>query len=196
MKDTSLVTRNKILEIALKLFSEKGYESISVQEIASLAGVTKPTLYYYFETKENLYSSIWEEYFGAFYNDLKKATEYYPNPQDYDNDVFGTLLKVVDTYFSFSKSNPVFAKLMQSLMFCPTEAESTKIVFAYQEIQITLFNDMFIEMGKMYSIFHGRETQLSITLLTMINSYIYYQEKISDITSKAIVKQFMHGIFS
>ena len=38
--------RMNILEKALHLFYEKGYDAIGVQEIADAAGVTKPTLYH------------------------------------------------------------------------------------------------------------------------------------------------------
>ena len=43
---------------AVSLFSEKGYASTSVREIVALAGVTKPVLYYYFQSKEGLFRAI------------------------------------------------------------------------------------------------------------------------------------------
>ena len=39
--------REKILNCALELFHARGYDAVGVQEIAEMAGVTKPTLYYY-----------------------------------------------------------------------------------------------------------------------------------------------------
>ena len=44
--------REKILNCALELFHARGYDAVGVQEIAETAGVTKPTLYYYFKTNE------------------------------------------------------------------------------------------------------------------------------------------------
>ena len=38
--------RMNILEKALHLFYEEGYDAIGVQELADAAGVTKPTLYH------------------------------------------------------------------------------------------------------------------------------------------------------
>ncbi len=40
--------RERILQCALELFYAKGYDAVGVQEIAQKAGITKPTLYYYF----------------------------------------------------------------------------------------------------------------------------------------------------
>ena len=53
-------TRQKLLEIATELFAEKGYASTSVREIVDRAGVSKPVLYYYFQSKEGLFYAILE----------------------------------------------------------------------------------------------------------------------------------------
>lgn len=50
--------RTALVEAGIKLFAEKGYASTAVREIVSLAGVTKPVLYYYFQNKEGLFRSI------------------------------------------------------------------------------------------------------------------------------------------
>ncbi len=48
------VTRERILEVALELFSEQGYDKTSLREIAEQLGVTKAALYYHFERKEDI----------------------------------------------------------------------------------------------------------------------------------------------
>jgi AcrR family transcriptional regulator len=50
--------RKELLSAGISLFAEKGYASTSVREIVSLAGVTKPVLYYYFQNKEGLFQAI------------------------------------------------------------------------------------------------------------------------------------------
>jgi AcrR family transcriptional regulator len=50
--------RQRIFESALRHFSEKGYAATSLREISSDARTTKPMIYYYFGSKEGLYSSI------------------------------------------------------------------------------------------------------------------------------------------
>ena len=49
MENNIETTGNKetITEIAIKLFSEKGYDAVGVQQICEKAKITKPTLYYY-----------------------------------------------------------------------------------------------------------------------------------------------------
>jgi AcrR family transcriptional regulator len=48
------ITRERILDVALELFNERGYDKSSLREIAERLGVTKAALYYHFERKEDL----------------------------------------------------------------------------------------------------------------------------------------------
>ncbi|MFF5114908.1 TetR/AcrR family transcriptional regulator [Streptosporangium sp. NPDC000509] len=54
-------TRTRIQEIALKLFTEQGYEATSLREIAEALGVTKAALYYHFKTKDDIIASLAED---------------------------------------------------------------------------------------------------------------------------------------
>jgi AcrR family transcriptional regulator len=47
-------TRRRIAEVALRLFDERGYDAVTVNEIAEAAGVAKVTLFTYFPTKDCL----------------------------------------------------------------------------------------------------------------------------------------------
>lgn len=53
-------TRARILDVALELFSEHGYEQTSLREIADRLGVTKAALYYHFKTKDDIVYGIVE----------------------------------------------------------------------------------------------------------------------------------------
>jgi AcrR family transcriptional regulator len=53
-------TRRHILRAALKRFAEQGYAGTSVQEIVDAARVTKPSLYYHFRNKADLYRALVE----------------------------------------------------------------------------------------------------------------------------------------
>ncbi len=47
-------TRERILDVALELFNEQGYDKTSLREIAERLGVTKAALYYHFRSKEDI----------------------------------------------------------------------------------------------------------------------------------------------
>lgn len=56
-------TRRKLFERAAELFAARGYDAVSVREIVEACGVTKPALYYHFESKEGLARALIEDFF-------------------------------------------------------------------------------------------------------------------------------------
>jgi AcrR family transcriptional regulator len=57
-------TRQRIQAVALELFAERGYDKTALREIAERLGVTKAALYYHFKSKEDIVTSLVEDYFG------------------------------------------------------------------------------------------------------------------------------------
>ena len=53
--------RTRLLNAAVYVFDRKGYAGASVREVAELAGVTKPALYYHFGSKEGVLRAILDE---------------------------------------------------------------------------------------------------------------------------------------
>jgi AcrR family transcriptional regulator len=53
-------TRDRIVETALRLFSERGTASVSVRDLADAAGVTVPGLYYHFASKAELIQAVYQ----------------------------------------------------------------------------------------------------------------------------------------
>ncbi|MBI5953248.1 MAG: TetR/AcrR family transcriptional regulator [Chloroflexi bacterium] len=58
MKSTDNLNAERILQDGWELFQQKGYRGVSVDEICLRCGITKPTLYYYFKDKENLFVEV------------------------------------------------------------------------------------------------------------------------------------------
>lgn len=66
------MTRNKLKEAALRLFGQKGYDGTALSEIAKAVGVKTPAIYAFFESKEDLFLTVFEESMQA-YNEYVKA---------------------------------------------------------------------------------------------------------------------------
>jgi AcrR family transcriptional regulator len=69
-----------VLDVAGRVFAREGYESASMDEIASLAGVSKPMLYAYFGSKEGLYLAYIERARGELLERLVGARAADPTP--------------------------------------------------------------------------------------------------------------------
>ena len=50
----------RILDAALTIFSKKGFDATSVGDIAKAVGIKTPSLYSHFESKQQLYETLWE----------------------------------------------------------------------------------------------------------------------------------------
>lgn len=67
-------TKEKILNEALRLFSEKGYSDVYVSEIAEAVGIKAPSLYKHFKGKQEIFDSCVEKFYERMIqvrNDLK-----------------------------------------------------------------------------------------------------------------------------
>lgn len=58
------VTVEKILEVAKRLFMEKGYEETTIQDIVEgLGGLTKGAIYHHFKSKEDIMDAVSDQMF-------------------------------------------------------------------------------------------------------------------------------------
>ena len=70
MATTQLRSPDRILNKALELFSTKGYEATSVRELCEAAGITKPTLYHFYGSKEGVYRALVDDTLEDFRRNL------------------------------------------------------------------------------------------------------------------------------
>ncbi|MCK7532800.1 MAG: TetR/AcrR family transcriptional regulator [Marinilabiliales bacterium] len=60
-RNTTKHVRTRLLNAAVRVFDRKGYAAASVREVAEMAGVTKPAVYYHFGSKEGLLVAILQQ---------------------------------------------------------------------------------------------------------------------------------------
>jgi AcrR family transcriptional regulator len=65
--------REQLLNVGRKLFAEKGFEAVSVEEIASTAKVSKPVVYEHFGGKEGLYAVLVDREMNYLLNSFERA---------------------------------------------------------------------------------------------------------------------------
>jgi AcrR family transcriptional regulator len=58
--------RHEIMDAAERLFNEKGFENTAVSDIVQSIGVAQGTLYYYFKSKEDVFSAIAQDFFEDY----------------------------------------------------------------------------------------------------------------------------------
>lgn len=193
-------SKNNILQCALTLFSEKGYDAVGINEITQKAGITKPTLYYFFQSKEGVFKAILEEYYVDFNHRLEMVCRYTPNAQNYEQDVFPVLVRIAEMYFAFAGDNTSFYLMLLSLLFAPPTAQTAILTRPYVKEQYRIMIQLFEAISMTHHNLKGKEEKCASYLIAMINTEIgfWYQGMGSLGTDKArkLVHQFMHGIFA
>ena len=64
-----------VLEAAEKLFEKKGFDAVSMDEVAFNTGISKSTVYVYFKSKQIIWDSIVCKYMELLLEDAKKAAD-------------------------------------------------------------------------------------------------------------------------
>jgi AcrR family transcriptional regulator len=104
----------KLLEAAVRLFAHKGYPATSTREIVEAAGVTKPMLYYYFQSKEGLLAAAIAHFLDAFHERLRDVVAR-PLP------AYEQLVELVWAHLDFCQEHKPLARLFYALYFGPDD---------------------------------------------------------------------------
>lgn len=91
-------TKRKIFEAAMELFAQKGYDGTSVEEITSVVGIAKGTLYYHFASKEEIFNFLIEEGMNLLKNSIEIKTSKYSNSIDKIKAVILIQIKIIVKY--------------------------------------------------------------------------------------------------
>ena len=194
--------KQTIFARALELFAAKGYEGVSVSELTEAAGITKPTLYYYFGSKEGVFEAVCQELYSSLNTIIAENAVYSPKRESYFEDINLTLSKVTATYFSFARENEAFFRITLANLSMPLSSPVYGIVKKYHFIQFDIIESMFRNMAKTHGNLKGKSKSLSWAFIGTMNSYISLSlsessiHTLNDKTVKELVHQFMHGIYS
>ena len=115
-QEKPLVTesRQQILDAALMLFTQKGYSATTVREIVRAAGVTAPSLYYYFGNKEGLFLELMQAHCAMIDSALEKQIDASASASD-------RLKWLVDIIFLHVIEDKNFFRLMFSIYYGPPQ---------------------------------------------------------------------------
>lgn len=187
-------TRKKILDTALKLFSDKGFEAVGVQEIAQECNLTKPSLYYYFNSKSGILEGIMTEYVDPFIADLKKSISN-------DEGIESSLKNFAYCYISNCCRNLPLCMMMMTMQYSPVHSEYNKAFVKHCRVIIELAINLFLRESHMLGNMNGREGQFANTFLGILGFHMYTlrlseNPQLDKNEVDNLIHQFLHGIFS
>jgi AcrR family transcriptional regulator len=185
--------KENILHSALKLFALRGYDAVGVQEICLSCNITKPTLYHYYNSKNGLLNALLETNYPPFIETINRAAEYH-------QDLIMNLVCLANVFFCFALDNSDFNRFSLTIAFSPPESEAHLAQRKYMATIFTTIEELFHLSIKEHGNLRNKEKQLTASFIGLLHSYIgLYLSGVTVLNesiARAIVKQFMHGIFS
>lgn len=128
MTSSPVRSHDRILNSARELFSERGYDATSVREICEAAGITKPTLYHFYGSKEGVYRTIVEGALERFRADMMRALSGEGTLRD-------QLSRMARAYVEAAVRDPELARFLMALIHNPPRsAPATDFVGFYHGI--------------------------------------------------------------
>ncbi len=181
------------MQTAVRMFSRKGFENVGIQEICDLSKVSKPTLYYYFGSKNGLLKEIIASHSRELFKAILTAV-------NYTGDLPLTINRVVRAHFQFAKQNRYFYRMLLYMVFAPPESNYFKMTAGTLEKEYAILEQLFTKASGDHGNMKNKEKELSATILGLINTYIGlwlngYRELDEELVFSAS-HQFMHGIYS
>jgi len=145
-KKGKLQTEINIIEAALRVFGENGFEATTISAICKAANISDATLYEYFDSKEEVLFSIPEIYTRRELERMKEISRYVHSPSE-------KLRVIIQGYLEFYEKNRMYTSValltlkgnrnfLKAPAYAVIRESSRSIVEAFQEgVQTGVFRD-------------------------------------------------------
>ncbi len=185
-----------ILNAALSFFSEKGFKSASINEIAKKAEVSKANIYHHFKSKECLYQQVLEEACDRLFTSLNTVEKSLPaRPEDRLKTFFSEHLQCLLRYpvstnlikRELMDNNSIDGRLLAKELFSEI---FSKIILLVQESQGVQKSSNGIDAPLLAFILVGMnmfffESQGILKYLPQVNDFVdspeFYSEEVFDL---------------
>jgi AcrR family transcriptional regulator len=183
------LVRGEIFERAVSLFEQKGFRATSMQDIASLCGVTKPAIYYYFRSKYHFLEELYEVITREFY-DRADALIRSPLPPE------AKLRRLVEDQVLYSVQNHRFQRLFQSER--RELDQPTRAALARRERRYEALVTRIIEDGQSLGLFRALDAKLMMLavlgLLSSVHRWAYHAGQPPQAVADGVVALVMNGL--
>ncbi len=137
-------SKEAIIRHATALFSEKGYTSASMDELAQRCGLNKAMVFYYFKNKKGLYEAVMQSVLEEIYRVITEQNSAYDSPE-------AALRGFVFTYARYAQTHPYLPALLLKEL-SDSGAVVPELLFASMRKLFSLFSDI-VRRGQKEGVF-------------------------------------------
>lgn len=176
----------RILESAARLFEQRPYHEVRMDDVAAHAGVAKGTLYRYFRDKEALYLGLILAGLDGLYDEMRRALPEAKSPE-------AKVYRFVDCSLRFFERNPSFIDLVQRVEV-GGDAAGLDALNASRGRFFQLTHDLIAELvatGR-----HAPDVRLAALALTGMTRQTlrFYPQPWPKNLAELLTNQFLHGL--
>ena len=189
-------TEERLLDQSLTLFAEKGYEAASVREIIEATGVTRPVLYYYCSSKEDLFKRLVHWKHDEAYRELGKNV----------NETKGCanrLRAIMSGSFAFCATDPRVPRLMFQTHFGPTIPGISKFMAEVAKLRFMIVHQVMQDGLDAGELVGGDAASLSLIFCCIMDQHINVlvrmpkpKKRLTPELADSLVDVFLHGLGS
>ena len=159
-------TKENIINMARKLFSERTYLAVSMSDIANKLNITKAALYYHFTGKAEIYKKVLEKVFNELEEEILKATSQVQNPKE-------KLRQLIIGYLKYGQKDKF---LIKSLLLC-----ISKIDLSLKNKVMELRNKLNLSIQQIFKeIFPNKDIKSLVLLFTGMMNGLLLEQSLSD----------------
>ena len=140
-----LLHKNLIIKAAAQIFSEKGYEKTTLDEIAQLAEFSKGSLYNYFENKEDLFLTTLEIGIQKLIEEMKIVSQSEPSTALQTKAILSVMVTFFKENDSFNKHRAFFQMMVNEkrVMACQASDEYLNRMQNMHKNMTQFFSEIF-----------------------------------------------------
>lgn len=104
-EEKEIATEKLILDAAMKVFTQRGFDGARTEDIAKEAGINRALLHYYYRDKQTMFNMIFEERFKEFFGGIFKIF-------GSDNPILEKIRLLIDHEISMLLKHPDLARFI------------------------------------------------------------------------------------
>jgi TetR/AcrR family transcriptional regulator len=187
-------TEERLLDAALTLFASKGFAATSVREIIEATGVTRPVLYYYCDSKQDLFERVVRWKHDDAYKELDATISA-------TRGVANRLQAIIRGTFAFCAADPRVPQLMFQTSFGPVVSELAEFLQAIAESRFGIVANVMLEAIDSGELHGGDAHSLALLFCSIMDHHANAlsrmpnpEHKLRPELADALVDAFLYGV--